>query len=210
MSYDRGTCSKSSPVFCRCPIWFLGKNRKKTQKIDLDRYISTANFSILKFDFFRINMQAPCGVASNWKERHGSTPQIYTTLDHILAHLLSVSLTHQKHVVLQGQSNCVACWQVSFGVLWTVLQASLTDFTKCSPVKAPVKLTYLTICARWKSSVCLLHKRILGSVLRDQNRNKTSRQKRVQLAGLGGWSRAQLQAFRSGNSYSTERLRKKL
>jgi len=33
-------------------------------------------------------LQAPCGVASSWKERHGSTPQIYTTLDHILAHLL--------------------------------------------------------------------------------------------------------------------------
>jgi len=33
-------------------------------------------------------MQAPCGVASKWKERHGSTPQIYTTLHHILAHLL--------------------------------------------------------------------------------------------------------------------------
>jgi len=33
----------------------------------------------------------------------------------------------------------------------------------------------------------LLHKRTLGSVLRDLNRNKTSRQKRVQLAGLGGW-----------------------
>jgi len=33
-------------------------------------------------------LQAPCGVASNWKERHGSTPQFYTTLDHILAHLL--------------------------------------------------------------------------------------------------------------------------
>ena len=33
-------------------------------------------------------LQAPCGVASNWKHRHGSTPQIYTTLDHILAHLL--------------------------------------------------------------------------------------------------------------------------
>jgi len=33
-------------------------------------------------------LQAPCGVASIWKERHGSTPQIHTTLDHILAHLL--------------------------------------------------------------------------------------------------------------------------
>ena len=33
-------------------------------------------------------LQAPCGVASNWKERRGSTPQIYTILDHILAHLL--------------------------------------------------------------------------------------------------------------------------
>ena len=33
-------------------------------------------------------LQAPCGVASDLKERHGSTPQIYTTLDHILAHLL--------------------------------------------------------------------------------------------------------------------------
>ena len=33
-------------------------------------------------------VQAPCCVASNWMERHGSTPQIYTTLDHILAHLL--------------------------------------------------------------------------------------------------------------------------
>jgi len=31
----------------------------------------------------------------------------------------------------------------------------------------------------------LLTKRVMGSVLRDLNRNKTSRQKRVQLAGLG-------------------------
>jgi len=33
-------------------------------------------------------LQAPCGVASDWKERHGSTPQFCTTLDHTLAHLL--------------------------------------------------------------------------------------------------------------------------
>jgi len=33
-------------------------------------------------------LQAPCGVASKWKERHGSTPRIYTRLDDILAHLL--------------------------------------------------------------------------------------------------------------------------
>jgi len=33
-------------------------------------------------------LQVPCSVASNWKERHGSTQQIYTNLDHILAHLL--------------------------------------------------------------------------------------------------------------------------
>ena len=76
---------------------------------------------------------------------------------------------------------------VSFGVLWTVSQTSLTDSTTYLPVKAPVKLTNLTIFAQWKSSIRLLHKRILGSVLRDLNRNKTCRQKRVQLAGLGVW-----------------------
>jgi len=101
--------------------------------------------------------------------------------------IFCVSLTHQKHAVLQGRSNCVACWQVSFGVLWTVSQASLTDFTTYLPVKAPVKLTNSTICARWKSSMRRLHKRVLGSILRDLNRNKTCRQKRVQLASLGGW-----------------------
>ena len=52
-----------------------------------------------------------------------------------------------KHAVLQGRSNCVTCWLVSFGVPWTVLQASLTDSTTYLPVKAPVKLTNWTICA---------------------------------------------------------------
>jgi len=32
-------------------------------------------------------LQAPCGVAINSKERHGSTPQICTTLDHTHVHL---------------------------------------------------------------------------------------------------------------------------
>ena len=41
-------------------------------------------------------LQAPCGVASNWKERHGSTPQICTTLDHTLLHLL-VSPSNPKN-----------------------------------------------------------------------------------------------------------------
>jgi len=72
-------------------------------------------------------------------------------------------------------------------MLWTVSQVSLTDFNTHLPVKAPVKVTNLTICARWKYSIRLLHKRVLGSVLTDLNRNKPSRQKRVQLAGLGGW-----------------------
>jgi len=34
------------------------------------------------------------------------------------------------------------------------------------------------------AGIRLLHKRVLGSVLRDLKTNKTSRQKRVQLAGL--------------------------
>jgi len=73
-------------------------------------------------------------------------------------------------------------------MLWAVLQVSLTDlFTTYLSVKAPVELTNLTICARCKSSIRLLHKRVLGSVLRDVNRNKTSRHNRVLLAGLGGW-----------------------
>jgi len=74
-------------------------------------------------------------------------------------------------------------------MLWTVSQASLTNFTTYLPMKAPVKLTSLTICARLKSSVLFLHKRVLGSVLRDLNRNKTSRQKRVHQAGLEDESR---------------------
>jgi len=69
-------------------------------------------------------------------------------------------------------------------VLWTVLQASLTDFTTCLPVKVPVKLTNLIICARWKSSIRLLHKRALGSVLRDLIRNKNYRQKKGASAGF--------------------------
>jgi len=91
-------------------------------------------------------------------------PNLHNTRSHSCASF-GVSLTHQKHEVLQGRSNCVAYWQVSFGILWTVLQASLTDFTTYLPVKAPVKLTNLTICARWKSSIRLLHKSFLGSVL---------------------------------------------
>jgi len=82
-----------------------------------------------------------------------------------------VSLTHQKHAVLQGRSNCVAYWQVSFGMLWTVSQASLTDFTTYLPVKVPVKLTNLTICSRWKSSIRLLHKSTGLNVLTKNRRN---------------------------------------
>jgi len=33
MSYQMGTCSKSSPVLCRCLIWFPGKIRKNSHKI---------------------------------------------------------------------------------------------------------------------------------------------------------------------------------
>jgi len=73
-------------------------------------------------------------------------------------------------------------------MLWTVSQASVTDFTTYLPVKAPVKLTNLTICPWWKSSISLLHEKVLGSVLRDLYRNKISRQKRVQLERLGGWT----------------------
>jgi len=45
----------------------------------------TAIFGASFAGLFRA-LQAPCGVASNWKERHGSPPQIYTSLDDILAH----------------------------------------------------------------------------------------------------------------------------
>jgi len=58
MSYERDKCSKSSPVFCRCLIWLLGKIRKKSQKIAKNRfnsYNSTAIFPIFKNRTFRIN-----------------------------------------------------------------------------------------------------------------------------------------------------------
>ena len=47
--------------------------------------------------------------------------------------------------------DCVACWQVSFGIPWTVSHVSLLDFTTCLLAKAPVKLTNLSIWARSKS-----------------------------------------------------------
>jgi len=73
-------------------------------------------------------LQAPCSVASNCKERHASTPQIYTRLDDILAHLLvSPWLTKNMQFFRVDQSvlhvdtsplGCVACWHVPFGILW--------------------------------------------------------------------------------------------
>jgi len=100
-------------------------------------------------------LQAPCGVARNWKERHGGTPQIYTTLDHILAHL-SFSPWPTKNMQFCRVDQTVLHVDTSLlGVLWKVSQASLTDFTTYLPVNAPEKLTYLTICARWKSSIRL-------------------------------------------------------
>jgi len=62
MTYDRGTCSKSSPVFCWCLIWFWGKFRKISQNFAKNRfksYNSTANFSISKIQIFRINRYQP-------------------------------------------------------------------------------------------------------------------------------------------------------
>jgi len=58
-----------------------------------------------------------------------------------------VSLTPQKHAVLWGSWNRVTFWQVSFGMLWTVLQVSLAGFATYWLVKAPVKLTNSTIFA---------------------------------------------------------------
>ena len=57
MTYERGTCSKSSPVFCRCLFEYLGKNRKKIAKNRFKSYNSTANFSVFKIRIssFRIN-----------------------------------------------------------------------------------------------------------------------------------------------------------
>jgi len=52
MKYERGTCSKLSPVFGRCLIWFLGKILKNSQKIDLNRIIRQPIFQFLKFEFF--------------------------------------------------------------------------------------------------------------------------------------------------------------
>ena len=52
MSYERHTCSKSLPVCCRCLVWFLGKIRKKSPKIDLNRIIRRCFFRFLKFEFF--------------------------------------------------------------------------------------------------------------------------------------------------------------
>ena len=45
------------------------------------------------------------------------------------------------------RSKCDACWQVSFGMLWTVSQVSLTGFPTYWQLKAPVKMTNSTICA---------------------------------------------------------------
>jgi len=123
-----------------------------------------------------------------WKERPGSTPQICIIVDDTLPHLLVSPWNPKNMQFCKVDHNCVACWQVSFGILWTVSQVFLTDFTTFSLATAPVKLANLTFWARRKSYTRLLHKRDLRSVLsRDINRNKPPRQKRVQLERLGGW-----------------------
>jgi len=80
-------------------------------------------------------LQAPCGVASNWKERHGSTPQIYTTLDHILTHLL------------------VSPWLIKnmqfFRVDQTVLHVDRSLLGCCGQFRRPIRRILLHI-YRWK------------------------------------------------------------
>ena len=167
-------------------MWYCFTTTKGEEKWSSEVHVRSCGFRRCTLIFsasfagFFWALQVPCGVASNCEERHGSTPQIYTTLDHILAHLL-VSLWPTKNMQFcRVRSNCAACWQDSFGVLWTVSQASLTDFTAYLSVKAPVKLTNFV---SMKILYMTLTQRVMGSTLRDLNRNKTSKQKRVQLAG---------------------------
>jgi len=63
--------------------------QQKVRKIDHLRSTSVllGLKDVKRFSFAGLfwALQATCSVASNWKERHGSTPQICTTLDHTLA-----------------------------------------------------------------------------------------------------------------------------
>jgi len=72
--------------------------------------------------------QAPCGVASNWKERHGSTPQIYKTLDHILARLLlspwftkNMQFCRVEQTVLHVDRSLLGCCGQFRRPLWRIL-----------------------------------------------------------------------------------------
>ena len=114
-------------------------------------------------------LQDPWGFASIWKEIHGSTQQIYTTLDHILAHLLvspwptkNMQFYRVDQTVLHIDKSLLGCCGQFRRPLWRIFYI-FTGGTTC-------KATNLTICARWKSShrlhVCLARVLACPSCLR--------------------------------------------
>jgi len=126
-----------------------------------------------------------------------STPHIYTRLDDIRAHLLVSpwpTTNIHKHACCRACCSCAG--SIKLCCMWTGLfcfavdssaglfdrfdlfDRSLTDLTTYLPVKAPVKLTHLTICARWKSSIRRLHKRQRQWRMKDNEWWKTLKDER--------------------------------
>ena len=71
-------------------------------------------------------LQAPRGVASNWKERHGSTPQICTALHHTLAYLL-VSPWFPKNMQF---GRLIKLWCMLTGLCWDTVNSFASLFDK--------------------------------------------------------------------------------
>ena len=64
--------------------------------------------------------------------------------------------------------------------------------------------------SRRKSCTCLLHKRALGSAIRDKYWTKPSKQKGVNLDGLGGWKSNIFEIFSLGGKYVPSRERERV
>ena len=74
-------------------------------------------------------LQAPCGIARISYLQHGSSPQLCPAIDRTHAHRVMFFLFRNNPAAGFCCLNGVALSRVSFGVLWTVSQVSLTYFT---------------------------------------------------------------------------------
>jgi len=153
-------------------------------------------------------VQAPCGVASNCKQRHATTPQICTSLDQTLAHLLvSINLDSPNTCRFAGSIkvccmltssvlhvDCVACWLCCMltGFFWDTVDSFARlfagfyyMFTGESTSKADKFVNLGSI--KILNTPVTQQRSGIRTKRHDLNRNKTPRQQRVQLEGLQGW-----------------------